>query len=82
MFLAKYPQSDFAPAARLRLKALQSAPISAKTAAPPHTLAAAPAVAPPAANTQNTHCAALAERIQVGDTLNEEERTYLRDKCH
>jgi len=81
-FLAKYPQSDFAPAARLRLKSLQSVQTSAKAAVPPHTLAAAPAAAAPAVNTQNTRCAALAERIQVGDTLNEEERTYLRDKCH
>jgi len=81
-FLAKYPQSDFAPAARLRLKTLHSAQAGAKPAVPPHTLAAAPAAAAPAGNTQNTQCAALAERIQVGDTLNEEERTYLRQKCH
>jgi hypothetical protein len=79
-YLRKYPRGIFAGLAQNRLKFLQ-APVPQHTAAKPAPLAAAepnPAVK----KTPDERCESILQRAQLGETLNEEERGYLKGKCH
>jgi hypothetical protein len=66
-YLKKYPHGDFAGLAANRLKVVQSVPANEPIAAP---------------KTQSgKRCEAILERVQLGDTLNEEDSGYLKDHC-
>jgi len=66
-YLKKYPQGEFAGLAANRLKVVQSVPGSEPLAAPKPQ--------------SGKRCEAILERVQVGDTLNEEDSGYLKDHC-
>ena len=40
------------------------------------------AAAPDGKKNSGSQCQALTERVQLGETLTEEERAFLKDKCH
>jgi len=78
-YLSSYPHGEHAPLAQQRLEALLAPPPQAKPRIAPR---------PPAvASTKPDHppdkrCAGLLERTQVGDTLNEDESAYVKEKCN
>jgi hypothetical protein len=87
-YLDRYPHGEFAQLAVNRVKLLQSAapaPAGERTAAatPP---AAAPGAAaavrrPPLNSEQNRKCQSILERVQLGDSLNDQDRAYVKEKC-
>ena len=90
-YLKKYPRGMFAGLAENRLKFLQPPVLQhavAKTvpatpvAAPPVATVATPATAAAATKkSQGERCELILQRIQLGETPNEEERAYLKDRC-
>jgi hypothetical protein len=78
-YLTKYPQGDFAAIATNRVKLAQPARPAGK--APPNAATARDSPAAPAKKLSGTRCESILERAQLGDTLDEEERTYIKEKC-
>jgi Caspase domain len=66
-YLKKYPHGEFASLAANRLKVVQSVAANEPLAAPKTPL--------------GKRCDAILERVQLGDTLNEEDSGYLKDHC-
>jgi hypothetical protein len=72
-YLAKYPQGDFAVLAANRIKLAHSTqPPATKTP---------PIAAPALTQAPENRCKSITERAQLGETLNDEERTYIKEKC-
>jgi Caspase domain len=79
-YLKKYPQGEFAGLAANRAKL--SPPV--QHPAPKAAATATPVTSPVPAVTRKprgARCDAILERAQLGETLNEEERRYVREKC-
>jgi len=84
-YLDRYPRGEFAQLAANRVKLLQSV---APAAAGQHTAVTPPAATSPAATVrpaidgvQSRRCQSILERAQLGDTLNEQDRAYVKEKC-
>jgi hypothetical protein len=89
-YLDRYPHGEFAQLAANRIKLLQDAapaPLgqhtAAAAAAPRPTLVPdAAAMQPAAANREQTRrCQAILERVQLGESLNDQDRAYVKEKC-
>lgn len=85
-YLKKYPQGEFAALAANRAKLPPPAQHAAPTVAPKVTPVAnsVPALTNPAVTKKKQwgeRCDTLMESSQLGETLNEEERAYIREKC-
>ena len=83
-YLKKYPHGEFAGIAANRMKMLQSKNPPVAQTVPAAQRAAPAAAAVPAAPRKGAggRCDSIQERAQLGDSLNEEERSYVRDNCH
>jgi uncharacterized caspase-like protein len=68
-YLSRYPHGNFAAIAANRIKIQVSVPPKAAAEA-----ARAPAL--------NDRCRAILERAQLGEALNDDDRTYLNSSCH
>jgi uncharacterized caspase-like protein len=68
-YLKKFPQGEFAGLAVKRLKGSQTPP------------AATSAAIPVSKKLPGGRCTSILERAQLGDTLNDEERAYVKEKC-
>jgi uncharacterized caspase-like protein len=71
-YLYRYPKGEFAQLAANRLKMLQT-PVAAPSPA---------AARPTSGNEKNARCQAILERVQLGDSLDEQDRTYVKEKCN
>ena len=85
-YLDRYPHGEFAQLAANRVKLLQGVVPAAAgqhtAATPPAAVPAAAAVRPAAINgEQSRRCQSILERAQLGDTLNEQDRAYVKEKC-
>jgi len=95
-YLERYPNGEFAQLAANRMKLLQGAapvPAGQHTAAAATTptakqpAAAVPAGTAPAAAIRpapvnnRSKCQAILERVQLGDSLNDQDRTYIKENC-
>lgn len=85
-YLKKYPQGEFAALAANRAKLAPPVQHAAPNAAPKVTPVSnsVPAVTNPVVTKKKQwgeRCDTLMESAQVGETLNEEERAYIREKC-
>jgi hypothetical protein len=90
-YLDRYPHGEFAPLAANRMKLLQSA---TSATLEQHTAAAAPAPTPAAtaqaaaalrpatmSSEQSRRCQSILERVQLGDSLNDQDRVYVKENC-
>jgi hypothetical protein len=84
-YLKKYPQGDFAALAANRAKPSSTAVehhVAKPAAATPISATAGNAAGAAAAPKQwGARCDSILESAQLGATLNEEERAYVREKC-
>jgi hypothetical protein len=71
-YLRKFPHGSFAALAANRVKALET---QVRTAAP-----SVPSE-PSAPKGQSDRCRSLLERAQLGNTLSDNDRAYLKDQC-
>jgi hypothetical protein len=79
-YLERYPQGDFAALAANRVKQLQ--PVQRAVLTTPASTA--PLSSPVAAGTKRqsaSRCELLQERAQLGETLDAEDRAYVKAKC-
>jgi Caspase domain len=78
-YLGKYPHGEFAGLAANRVKLAPAVPSGTPaTLKPTATPAAAPAMT---RNPADKRCESIQELTQIGETLSDEDRAYLRDKC-
>jgi hypothetical protein len=84
-YLDRYPHGEFAQLAANRAKLLRTAAPAAAGQHPPATPPAAVplATARPAAidSEQSRRCQSILERAQLGDSLDEQDRAYVKEKC-
>jgi hypothetical protein len=80
-YLRKYPRGDFASLAANRLQSGRSVRAAVPNKAQIDTTGASGAPAAPR-NPSVKRCESILERVQLGDTLNDEDGGYLRDHCH
>jgi Caspase domain len=80
-YLKKFPQGEFSPLAAARLKVLDAQRPTAARPTPPKPSAAAASILPPAKKPPGKQCASILDRVQLGDTLNDEERAYIAREC-
>jgi hypothetical protein len=73
-YLDRYPHGEYTQLAANRVKLLQSA----ASAAVPPSAAARPAAINSAPNRK---CQSILERVQLGDSLNDQDRAYVKEKC-
>lgn len=80
-YLQKYPHGDFAGLAANRIKTLEAARPAAAAAA---TSGSPSAAAVPTATKKlpNERCRSILERTQLGDTLSDADRAYLKGNCN
>ena len=80
-YLKKYPQGEFAALAANRAKPAPPAQHVVPTVAPKATSVTNSIPAVTKKKPWGDRCDTLMESAQVGETLNEEERAYVREKC-
>jgi uncharacterized caspase-like protein len=88
-YLDQYPHGEFAQLAANRVKLLQTIAPAPAGQVGQHTAATQPAAVPAAATVrpavinseQSRKCQSILERVQLGDSLNDQDRLYVREKC-
>jgi hypothetical protein len=71
-YLRKYPHGEFAGIASNRVRVAAPLPRAA-----PQAVLTAPAVKKPT----DLRCESILQRAQLGETLNEEDRVYIKERC-
>jgi len=79
-YLRKYPRGEFAGLAANRAKSVSAVQRLAPKPAPTATPVTTPVPAAPKKQ-RGTRCDSIVESAQLGETLNEEQRAYVRQNC-
>jgi uncharacterized caspase-like protein len=79
-YLRKYPRGEFAGLATSRAKSVSAVQRLAPKPAPTATPVTTPVPAAPKKQ-RGTRCDSILESAQLGETLNEEQRAYVRQNC-